>query len=392
MSGPEDRPLNEEDAPTESDMDEVVDMDELRQMEADGMVKFHEGDGQAPLEDDDDEMDAAMDEDAAPVAEMATEIFGGHTKPVHAVAVHPSGKWLASGGEDDKVFLWPIDSGRRAVIPPATEENDFMTKHCADLPGHTDTVVAVSFSADGTLLATAGMDGRVMIFEVEPATHRATMEELGDAVTYMFWHPKGNVVFAGSADSQSAMWNEKGACLQVFAGHASEVTCGALVGDNKLLATGSDDQAVKIFSPKTGEQVAHFDTRGKGMYGLPSTVVTAVAAHPVNHDTIVCGYDDGSVAILSIATKKVFSVTPGLHAGAVECISLSSKLPYFTTCCAVEGTLVFWNGESNSVRDSVKQEAGFTATKWMGDYLYATDTNGCVRRYDGKSASEAPSI
>ena len=339
----------------------------------------------------DDEASPAEGEEGGSMGppDMASSVFVAHTKPVQAIDMHKTLPLVVTGGEDDMAYLWQYEPKEQVGGQPAVQ------KPVKELKGHTDTVISAKFSADGTMIATAGMDGRIMLW-TSSGDHLGTMEDLGDAITYMFWHPKGNIVFAGSADSQSAMWNDKGVCLQYFTGHASEVTCGALVNQDKMLATGSDDFAVKVFAPKTGELVAHFDNRSKGMHALPGEPVTAVQAHPRVADTVIAGYESGCVAFLSIETKKVLKVVES-HTSAVEGIALSALFPYFTTCCAGGedgGNVTLWNGETNNciVRDVIKQEAGIVQTVFVGEHLYTIDTQGEVKRYDPRGLKDGHKV
>eukprot|EP01061_Rhynchopus_euleeides_P026101 TRINITY_DN42762_c0_g1_i1.p1 TRINITY_DN42762_c0_g1~~TRINITY_DN42762_c0_g1_i1.p1 ORF type:complete len:431 (+),score=202.61 TRINITY_DN42762_c0_g1_i1:51-1343(+) len=392
MSGeqvPEDVPMECDGGSEVSEDDQVFDLEQLQAMEAAGDVQvIAQEEGEAPPEDDDNDEQMAAPEgevEGTDPVEMASAILRGHTKAVHCVDIHKTLPLVVSGGEDDKVYMWNIQMQSKPDEP-------LEVAPLKELPGHTDTVVYTAFSADGTLFATGGLDGRVILWKSDDGSHVATMEDLGDAISYLFWHPKGNIVFAGSADSQSAMWNEKGVCLQFFTGHASEVTCGALVNDSKMLATGSEDFSLKVFAPKTGELLVHFDSRGKGMYTIPAEVVTAVSSHPRVPDTVIAGYEGGSIAFLSIGSKKVLNVVPA-HQHAVEQIIVSPLYPYLASCCAGEnGTLIVWTAETNNitVRDSIKNTAGFVSCKWVGEHLYSADTQGVIARYEARAVSTAP--
>ena len=83
-------------------------------------------------------------------------------------------------------------------------------------------------------------------------------------------------MFAGSSDGQACMWNFKGECMQLFAGHSDKVSCGALTLDGRQLVTGSADHTVRLFNPKTAETVHAFDKHKL----LPECEVVPLPAPP----------------------------------------------------------------------------------------------------------------
>ena len=84
--------------------------------------------------------------------------FGGHTDEVFAVAFHPDGTRLATGGRDRAIRLWDLARGKEEDV--------------ARLQGHTSFVMSLAFSPDGATLASGSGDATVRLWDTAPLKTR----------------------------------------------------------------------------------------------------------------------------------------------------------------------------------------------------------------------------
>ncbi|KAI3877489.1 hypothetical protein MKW92_051396, partial [Papaver armeniacum] len=103
-------------------------------------------------------------------------IFTGHTGilliyccygELYTVACSPTDATLvATGGADDKGFLWKMGVGDWAQ----------------ELQGHKDSVSTLAFSIDGQLLATGSLDGTIQVWDMPSGSLKCTLDGPGGGI------------------------------------------------------------------------------------------------------------------------------------------------------------------------------------------------------------------
>jgi ribosome assembly protein SQT1 len=267
-------------------------------------------DGDHPMDEDDEEAGGLgndMDGDEVVSEDSSEQQFVAHQGSVFAVSSHPTEPLAASGGEDDLGYIWDITDAEIIV----------------KLTGHTDSVTSTAFSADGEMIATGGMDGKVRIWRRVGKENWRTWEFLTellgpDEVMWIRWHPKGNVLLAGSNDTTVWLWQlPSGNVMQVFAGHTGAVQCGEFTPDGKRIVTACADGALIFWDPRSPTPVfkltpedARFDMDG----------ITSLAVNPSSTLAVVGGAS-GSLRLVSLSKGEVVGALQGHAEGdSVEAV------------------------------------------------------------------------
>ena len=162
-----------------------------------------------------------------------------HTEPVFSVAINGvRPEQVATGGGDDTAYLWRLD----APNAPAHK-----------LEGHTDTVACMGFNADGSLLATGGLDGTVRVWDAASGECLRVLRGHTHFVMCCAFNRQGSVVASGAYDETVRLWEVKtGACVRKLPAHSDPVTAVDFSADSSLLVSSSHDGLCRIWDAETG--------------------------------------------------------------------------------------------------------------------------------------------
>ncbi len=118
-------------------------------------------------------------------------VCAGHTEPVLDVVYSPDGTTVASTGTDRTIRLWDPQTGQ--------------VRHV--LEGHTKPVHGLAFSPDGTLLASAADGGEVWLWDVAAGRARHALHGASGDVFTVAFSPDGKTVAAGGWDPVIHLWD-----------------------------------------------------------------------------------------------------------------------------------------------------------------------------------------
>ena len=244
------------------------------------------------------------------------------------VAFSPDGKVLATAGWDHAVGLWEMPSG----------------KEIRKLEGHTDNVWPVVFSPDGTTLATAGRDGTIRLWDWKAGRAGPILEGGHGGVPRIAFAPNGKRLASASWDGAVRVWDlAAGKEVGPAGGHAGAVSAVALLADDRRAATAGADGTIRFWDTVSGKEIAQISETDEDGVRL---------ALSADGKTAAVAATGGRFTVRDAATGKERRAFRGPAAPPTAvCLSADGSL---LACANADGELRLWDtAEGRPVRTLV---------------------------------------
>jgi len=202
--------------------------------------------------------------------------------------------------------------------------------------GNHGTVLALSFSPDGSQLASAGgtIDGKgeLKLFEVASGRELLSLGH-GDVVRSVTFSPTGKLLASGGKDSSVRVWDPtSGRELRTLMGHTGWVRSVAFSQDGRLLASGGEDSTVRLWDADSGRQLYKLQGHGRDTWGV---------AFNRNGSVLASGYFDGSIEFWDTASGRQLRELPS-HANATDTLAFSQHGLWLAVGSS-DGTVNLWS-------------------------------------------------
>ncbi len=161
-------------------------------------------------------------------------VLPGDGAPIAALAVSPDGRWLAAGRDDGRLVLWDLAA---PDVPPRERH------------GHALGIAAMAFSPDGRRLATSGKDSTVLLWDPADLSDPTPLPGHGGLVLSLAFSADGKKLVTGANDRLARVWtvDDIASGPTTLRGHKEGVRTVAFSPDGTSVATGSEDGQAAVW-------------------------------------------------------------------------------------------------------------------------------------------------
>jgi WD40 repeat protein len=213
----------------------------------------------------------------------------GHSDAILAAEIAPGHKLLATAGYDKQILIWDLTTGK--IVRP--------------LKDHSDAVYDLAFSPDGKTLASCAADRTVKLWDWSSGRRTVTLSESTAELYAVAFTPDGAHVLAAGVDRSIRMWRveDHGQVARLersaFASDAAVLRL-AVSADGQRLASSAEDRSVRLWDLATLAPRVSLPTQADW--------VEALAFTP-DGQRLALGRYDGSLAFWDLANG---SATAGI--------------------------------------------------------------------------------
>ncbi len=240
----------------------------------------------------------------------------GHSSRINCAVFGPDHRWLASGGADNTIRLWDVDSGHELRA----------------FTGHKNWIKSLAVSRNGELLASGSNDRTVRVWNVSSGRELLTLAGHEGPVEALSFSPDDRWIISGSADRTIKVWDAaSGRLLQTLKGHTAGITALAVSLDGRTLASGSGDNNIKLWDTTTWRELRSLSKHSQRITALS---FSSEGRH------LVSGSMDGSLVLWDTTNGHDRMLSkPG---GAAILAGALTASDVFLSASA-DGTTAFWD-------------------------------------------------
>jgi ribosome assembly protein 4 len=268
---------------------------------------------------------------------------------------------------------------RLVYVPQAAFRVRPVARCTASIPGHTEAVLAVSFSPDGSQLASGSGDTTVRLWDLSTQSPKATLRGHKAWVLVVGWSPDGRLLATGDMDGSVWLWDPHGSKEEE---EREESEAEKKAGGSAAKKSGSGGGGAPAPSPPSSP-----GPRALGSCQGHRKWVTSVAWEPLHRASpstrFATASRDHTARVWDARTRRCLLTLAG-HSNVVTCVRWGGEGLLFTA--SRDSTINVWDDKNGTLVRTLKGHG-----HWVNHLALSTEAalrTGCFD-HTGKVAVEA---
>lgn len=217
----------------------------------------------------------------------------GHPRPPKALAFSPNGRYLLSGDESARIWLWDVKTGKKI-------------REFSRDKGHTRGIQAFAFTKDSKRFASVGQDDVIKIWDTAGGHPKFTVKGTGANFYGAEFLPSGGLVTATLKEGMRLYEPKAFALAATLSVGGGEGANGVAINKRGTLGfTAGRDGRIVVWDIKKREKVGAIKAHNDWVYGVAVAPNGKIAASS-SADTQVVIWDVKTLKPLAKITGRAF--------------------------------------------------------------------------------------
>jgi WD40 repeat protein len=253
----------------------------------------------------------------------------GHQANIGAIDISSDGKIIASAGEDQTIKLWQRETGKLIY----------------SFVGVNEPLQTLAISPNGKSIIAGGLDGRISQWQLDtkqykssffarvnaPDSHHGVILQLAFAANERF-------IVSASNDKTLRIWGyHTGELKRTLIGHEEAVNTCAISPDSQIIASGSDDKTIKLW---------RFDHSYAYQTFIGDRAAVNSLAFSNDGQYLISGGSDKAIKIWDIKTGEIIKSWQA-HEQAIISIAINPHRHLIASASRTE--IKIWQGQTGEL-------------------------------------------
>lgn len=285
----------------------------------------------------------------------------GHSEPIAGIVADPSGRWVATVGNDGTARVWDAATGH--------EHRRFV--------GHGNLIWSADFSPNGEMLVTGGADGVTCLWAITNAAYLENLIHYSTPIESVVYLPNGKSFITTGGDHVLRLWDatERREYRQ-YTGIATSIVSGCLAcsPDGRVVANGSDDGSAYVWDITNAQLLLKLPAHRGRIWGV------AIAR---DNQLLLTTGADHTARLWDMDTGTLIHVLKG-HSDVVIGAAFSPDGRYALTG-SDDGTVRLWDvRDGREVQRIIDPNGPMMQVDFHpdGKHILTGSADGCVRLWD----------